>query len=360
MIIPDTDLSIMSVRNYLGAPYTDIGMLCTSSLINKYSRYRPGYWYPGTSQDMYFQLPKGGSYTDPRGADENGISLQVFRLGDFRGYNTAASAPSVSGDNPLNALYDSTASSTQSVTVAFNLGEVDWWGDETNYRGKNVDFGGCTQVVAVNQSTSTVIGYCDKANLEWSGNYARCSFTVSISVPSTTVIKFGLGKGGKLYYYFPDASDLTIIASKTSSPSYNIHLSTDGTGATNLFNNLSGDYTSDETNVYQLDLTPTSGTFNAGASSIGYTTTAAVVTMYPTYNRYSVIQARWLIYYTVKRETMSTGAVLETFSGSMTLAANGSGVYPITIPLNQSAVDGEYYDISLTDFGTTQITSISN
>lgn len=44
MILPNTDISIMDVRNILGYPSTDLGTLCSCDKVNKWSRYRSGYW----------------------------------------------------------------------------------------------------------------------------------------------------------------------------------------------------------------------------------------------------------------------------------------------------------------------------
>ena len=100
MKLGNSNISIMDVRNTLGYPSTDLGTLCTCANVNKYSRYRPGYWTTGTSQDsLTFVQPRGVNYNDPRGS-RNGISKEVYFLGDFRNYDSTARGYFVDGQNP--------------------------------------------------------------------------------------------------------------------------------------------------------------------------------------------------------------------------------------------------------------------
>ena len=41
MILPNSDISIMDVRNALGYPSTDLGTLCSCNKINMWAKYKP-------------------------------------------------------------------------------------------------------------------------------------------------------------------------------------------------------------------------------------------------------------------------------------------------------------------------------
>ena len=176
MILGNTDISTLTVRNVLGYPSTDLGTLCSCSNVNKYSRYRPGYWKTGSGQQLTFKVPDGTS-TDSRGARPNGDKLEGYHLGDFRGYNSTARAPFYDGDNPRKINVASTYSgSTIAEPVVIQLGEVDWFNTETNYWGKNANFN-CSQLVAVN-GNGTVIGYMDYSNLQNDGRNKAAEFKI--------------------------------------------------------------------------------------------------------------------------------------------------------------------------------------
>lgn len=358
MILGNTDIDIMTVRNILGYPSTDLGTLCSCDNVNKYSRYRPGYWATDGSKTLVFKKPLGGNYSDPRGTDtEIGSNLQLYKLGDFRGYNSTARAPFYDGDNPRKINVASTYSgSTISEPVVIQLGEVDWFNTETNYWGKNANFN-CSQLVAVN-GDGTVIGYMDYANLQNDGRNKAAEFNVDVAVPTssgystTTTIRVGLGKANKLYYYLPTESNLTITVTKSGNPSYNISI--DESCASTIYSRIAGQLEETDTNVYDIILSPSSGTFTTGATSLNFSTTDAIIVGYPSYNQFRIISPKLTLSYTVSVYTKpQNGSLVNSWSTSSTFAFGGSGIYRIQIPLNTKALDNYYYDIKITDIGTT-------
>jgi hypothetical protein len=115
MTLPNSNISIMDVRNILGYPSTDLGTLSSCSNINQWSKYKPvgydysgaqdirtydPYWYRGSNGKCGINVPAQTSlstiFTNFRNGTANywnylppaGGSAQPYRLGDFRGYNT--------------------------------------------------------------------------------------------------------------------------------------------------------------------------------------------------------------------------------------------------------------------------------
>lgn len=358
MILPNSDISIMNVRNVLGYPSTDLGTLCTCANVNKYSRYRPGYWTIGTNQNsLSFVQPRGINYNDPRGTRSNGIAQEVYFLGDFRNYNSTARGFFTDGQNPREIIVSSSAGSTVSETVVFDCGEVDWFNEETTYHGRN-NIQGMDQIVAVNTANGNVLGVCDKENLTSSGNRKRAEFSVNLSVPSdsypnTYNIKFGLGTANKLRYYFPD-SDLQITVKRISSPTYLIYLKNAAAGDA-LYAKVKSQLLTSDTTVSRLDIVPTTGGFNAGTDKLQFTSTDAQLTAYPSQNLYRVTSTRWQVTFDLIKQNATTGETLYTDTQTKIWATNGYGRFAVVVDLPSAARDNELYRIELTNFGTTTI-----
>lgn len=98
MTLGTTDISILSVRNILGYPSTDLGTLCScgESYINIWSPYKPinynGLTLSDTIRDTLtgFKIVNNYLQYDP----PVGGSTSPYRLGDFRGYKSDAAKPS--------------------------------------------------------------------------------------------------------------------------------------------------------------------------------------------------------------------------------------------------------------------------
>ena len=98
MALGTTNISTTIVRNALLESNNSVFSLCTSSLINKWSRYKPirdagagANWPAGpNAPDGYpkygLNLPTNWDYLQPRGGAPGDIIDEPGRLGDFRGY----------------------------------------------------------------------------------------------------------------------------------------------------------------------------------------------------------------------------------------------------------------------------------
>ena len=98
MKLGTTDISILSVRNILGYPSTDLGTLCSCDNVNIWSRYKPLHSSALTLNDT-LRNSLTGFYIDPTTLylewdKPTGSSSSPYRLGDFRGYNHDAKQPS--------------------------------------------------------------------------------------------------------------------------------------------------------------------------------------------------------------------------------------------------------------------------
>lgn len=133
MILPNTDISILDVRNALGYPSTDLGTLCSCDKVNMWAKYkpvpydftdnRPTEWWRGQTRECGIKVDyqQIGSETLLRQVRQkiidgyeffkpmrpSGGTNEPFRLGDFAGYNSNAThnvvyiqvPPSVSWNN---------------------------------------------------------------------------------------------------------------------------------------------------------------------------------------------------------------------------------------------------------------------
>ena len=91
-IIPKTGISVTLIKQVIGAGVNDVGKLCIHKNINKWAEFKPNRVAYGNfgfglmmSDDGYWKF----DYQRPGGG-----ASQPFRLGDFRGYDHGAEAPS--------------------------------------------------------------------------------------------------------------------------------------------------------------------------------------------------------------------------------------------------------------------------
>lgn len=111
MILPNTDISIMDVRNATGYPSTDLGTLCSCNKIKPFSIWKPINYNGSTlTLDIIKQKNYGLTITESNAPDSlvakiksegtfqynkpRGGSASPYRLGDFRNYNNNAKLPS--------------------------------------------------------------------------------------------------------------------------------------------------------------------------------------------------------------------------------------------------------------------------
>ena len=104
MALSTTYADIVEVRNALGENNTNVFLLATSALINKWSKYKPirdaGFsanWPGGINGKYGLNLPTDWSYLQPRGGSPGGSPDEPGRLEDFRGYehDTALAFPCI-------------------------------------------------------------------------------------------------------------------------------------------------------------------------------------------------------------------------------------------------------------------------
>lgn len=355
----------MAVRNILGYPSTDLGTLCQCDKVNKYSRFRPGYWYVDTSGNLAFQRPQGGGYNDPRGADTNGISVQAYKLGDFRGYNHDAASPSL---NTGSDLYEVTLASGQggknvNVEVVFNLGEVDWFGDETQYHGRNNITGAYDTIYAARKTGTTgfvIVGSCNKNDLEKSGYQARAPITVSLfaNASGTTAytLIFGLGYAGKAYAWFPE--ELTLKLTVLSGAIIIVRVLPEA--LVGLKSKLSLTPL-DSSNISQILVYGGEISYTSAVISATFTNLSFIARM-ASGNEYMFTALRLAATGTVycySGPYNASGSVLKSqqdFNGLM--AASGQGTYNFGVSLPETANDGEYFYVDIKEFTTGTISAV--
>ena len=114
MALGTTNITTTLVGQTIGVASRDVGTLCSSSLINKWSKYKPvvypvisttgiANWWKSYGGDCGLTIPTYSDIDLLAEAVESGVSWvynrptggasQPFRLGDFRGYEHAATSP---------------------------------------------------------------------------------------------------------------------------------------------------------------------------------------------------------------------------------------------------------------------------
>lgn len=366
MRLSTDNISIMMVRNALSYPSTDLGTLCTCDNVNKYSRFRPGYWYVDTSGDLAFQKPRGGGYNDPRGTDPSGISVEAYKLGDFRGYNHDASSPSFNtGSDVFETTFPSSAGGgTKNIEIVFNLGETDWFGEESQYRGKNNITTAYDTIYAarLNGSTRTIVGSCHKNDLEISGNSARAPITVSLymnaSGTTTYTLYFGLGYAGKAYAWFPNALTLKITVLSGAIVITRV-LSSALPGLKNkLVLSPSGSVspsTLQDVIVYGGEKSYTSAVITATFTDLSF------VAKMSGGQEFKFTDLRLPVRGTVycySKPMNESGAVLKSqVDFDTVIASSGYGTYNFSVSLPETASDGEYFYVDIKEFTGSTVTA---
>lgn len=140
MALGTTGISTTLVANTIGVGSNDVGTLCTSSKINKWSRYKPiNYAAPAiddtirnTNTGFYRSDVLEGGYTVKK--NEYVVPNTAYRLGDFRGYNHNAQEYSCAMQNivfegaPVNTnIYVGSADTKATFYVTIKLPEFPIW-----------------------------------------------------------------------------------------------------------------------------------------------------------------------------------------------------------------------------------------
>lgn len=344
-----------------GKLVTSLAALCKSEKVNKYSRFRPGYWYVDEQGKLQFQRPLGGSVNDPRGERPSGGSTQAYALGDFRGYNPSANPPSLNtGSSEMEVtLASSQAGDTIDVELVFNLGEVDWFGEETEYHGKNYITSAYDTLYAYRIYGTigrAMVGSCHKDDLERSGYMARAPITCQLTAPSSGStqyeILFALGYAGKAYADFPDT--LKIKLTLLSGAVVFVRVLPEAVSALKTKLTLSPSGTGDSpSDLQEVIVVNGEKSYTTAATTANFTGLSFVARM-ASGNTYKFttlrLQATGTVY-CYDRPMYSTGAVLKSQAGfSVGMAASGAGTYSLSVQLPETANDGEYFYIDISAF----------
>lgn len=375
MALPTTNLrQVYHVACTLGETsggklVTDLARLCTSSKVNHYARFRPGYWYVDTSGNLTFQVPRGGTQTDPRGNRPDGKgNKEVYALGDFRGYNHDAPSPSLNtGSDTMELTFASDqAGKDVSIEVVFNLGEVDWFNEETQYHGKNyINAGAYDTIYAyrkIGTTSQAMIGSCSKSDLEKSGYTARAPITCTLFCPAsgTTAytLMFGLGYAGKAYAWFPN--ELTVKLTVLSGAIIIVRvLASALTGLKSKLTLSPSDTGDSPTSLQEVIVYGGEKSYTSAVVSASFTELQFVARMYSgrLYAFSSLRVGATGTVYCYDRPINASGAVLKSqqaFNAAM--AASGYGTYTLNVSLPEAANDGEYFYVDISEF-TTPVTA---
>lgn len=105
MALPNSNITTTMVRNILSEDNNNVGLLCTSSKVNKWSANKPG------------ELVVSNQY----------LTLEVnppYKLGDFRGYEHSAGALRVTTNNFAD-LYFTPSNKNITITATIDSGQID-------------------------------------------------------------------------------------------------------------------------------------------------------------------------------------------------------------------------------------------
>ena len=204
MALGTTNITTTLVGNTIGLATRDIGLLCSSNKINKWSKYKPviyptisttGNWWKAVDGNCGLSITEYSNINDLVAAITNGVIWEYnkptggisspYRLGDFRGYNHNAEIPFYSFDVPTNA-YNNSVNSVVGAGMLTSLGE------EYNLAIKDINkikdwYFGCYMIKS--SGSSLYPRYITTAN------------PVSDEVSSVEIPIYGLPAG--TYYVYP-------------------------------------------------------------------------------------------------------------------------------------------------------------
>ena len=364
MILPDENITITDIRNATGVASTDLGTICKSDKVNMYSRYRPGYWYVDTQGNLQFQRPRGWGNNDPRG-ERFGYPYEAYALGDFRGYNTLAPAPSLNNGSDFYEVVVASegGGSTREFEIVLNLGEVDWFGEETEFRGKNNITAAYDTVYVLRRYGTTgqvEIGSCHKSNLERSGHTARAPLMAELTVPTSGytdyTLLFGLGYAGKAYAMFPNT--LTFRVTRMTGAYVIVRTTTQAVSSLKSILQVPSGYGDTAADLYQILLYNAEKQYESAVTSASYTQLSMIAEM-QSHNQYILTSPRITVTGTAKCYSGpigDSGSVLKSQSSfTVHLATNGYGLYSGSFPLSEPANDGEYHYLDISGFSDASI-----
>ena len=142
MALGTTSITTTLVGNTLGLVSRDVGTLCSSSLINKWSKYKPviyptisttGNWWKAVDGNCGLSIPEYSNINNLVTAITNGVTWNYnkptggasspYRLGDFRGYEHNANIP-FEGFYVPSIAYNNSANSVVGAAISISSGEI--------------------------------------------------------------------------------------------------------------------------------------------------------------------------------------------------------------------------------------------
>ena len=158
--LPTTSLTMTAIGTALGNASRNLSTLCTDSNINAFARYKPGYLDAGATADkwMFWQEPQGSGTTDPRGLNpDGGGSLEVFRMGDFRGYDHD-SDPAYAGFSGTTIQFPNGTGTSSGISIPFYAEDVNWAADSSDLYREQHGMPELTHVLALDASDNSIQG----------------------------------------------------------------------------------------------------------------------------------------------------------------------------------------------------------
>lgn len=251
--LPNTDISIMDVHNILSDSSYDLGTLCTSSNINKWSKWKPISYNGLTIDNTILQNQNWGltvahennlntlisrmsselpiKYNSPTGG-----TASPYRLGDFRNYNHSAVLPIESmgnrtiktGANNLGQYPKTTLSSITAPSSSTQIGFRDIYPSNLTHRGIYMVKGSqrlwCTDAV----------DWSELIVRDWNGLVTCYDFYTNVSKPSLTS-----------NYSFTSSDEFYMLPNEADSPNpylWNIDNSSTPAGGSSFFFTLRAFY----------------------------------------------------------------------------------------------------------------------
>lgn len=339
--------------------------LCQSDRINKYSRFRPGYWtQEGTL--LTFVKPRGGGYADPRGYryDKYGnptTDRAVSAIGDFGGYNPDALTPGPEGNKETTINISSTQTGTVEIDSIFYLGEVDWFGEETTYHGRNWFGNTYDQLYAVliDGSNKTIIGTVNRSEMTQQGRNLTAlhlKYYLPIRTTATTynlTVRFALGTNNKAEGYFPDSVGKTFTIKRSEEPTWLVQvLGGDYAALKDALVGLQPEDAASDTMI--VTLYNNRGTFLGTNRNVNVSGIFFYVLFPNSGRRYEITQLRWYVSGDLEVFDRINNKVLSSSRFSVTMGFWGHGGeqegYAFTLEIPETPRDNMIYRLNLDTF----------
>lgn len=232
-----TNIQISKIKNVIGHYNADLGSLCNSSNVNKWSGFSPLEWYASASQVL-------SRVKTP------------YEMGSFAGYNHNA-APASLGLNNSITLNSSYSNSNFNLSVDLQLSEVNWSALDFDNWLITVD-----NVIASTGLLSSVNGNLINAVIPLTAPYAGANKTYSIK------LWFGLSDIHTTAQLVEVANSTTINVKVAAA--YANHLISDSAANRNVVN-ASGLIDEATEYVYRLDLVSTNKYLSIAGNSLSGT-----------------------------------------------------------------------------------------